>query len=233
MTEPIPEPMSAAVDAVDALFPPAPVAAATPAIVVPSRAELSVPDERSDRLAALLTGTRPRDTVLRAGAGLLATVPFAVAAGHGSDADLVALTGAMLGVPVSLALIALVGLAASTIGVSLLSSPIAPHEAADIGARGILRTGLVLLGLAPITALWVASYENVEALLVPSLAWGIAGVMGTATINVRFVRAVHPDHRTLSPGTIVVVALLTLFSVVLGIRLWFSLLDALFLAGVV
>jgi hypothetical protein len=83
---------------------------------------------------------------------------------------------------------------------------------------------MVLAGLAPITAIWVASYRSLDALVLPSLAWGIAGVMGVATVNARLARAVHAQPRDLSLGTITVLALFTVFSLVLGVRLWFSIL---------
>jgi hypothetical protein len=195
-------------------------AAARPAIAL-----TPLPEERSSPLSDLFHDGTPRGTALRAGAGLLATLPFALAAGHASRADLLTVVGGMLSIPVSLAIIALVGMAASTIGVSLLSSPLSPAEAADVGARGILRTGLVLFGLSPITALWVASYGGGDALIVPTLAWGVAGILGTSTLNAHFVAAVHPQ-RTPALGTIVVMALLTLFMVVLGIRMWLGAADA-------
>jgi hypothetical protein len=184
-----------------------------------------LPEERSSPLSDLFHDGTPRGTALRAGAGLLATLPFALAAGHASRADLLTVVGGMLSIPVSLAIIALVGMAASTIGVSLLSSPLSPAEAADVGARGILRTGLVLFGLSPITALWVASYGGGDALIVPTLAWGVAGILGTSTLNAHFVAAVHPQ-RTPALGTIVVMGLLTLFMVVVGIRMWLGAADA-------
>jgi hypothetical protein len=199
-----------------------------PIVRVASSIAAVLPEERSQRLDALLSGTRPRDTVLRAGAGLLASIPFAIATGQASHASALSLVAAVLGVPVSLALVAVIGLSASTIGVSLLSSPLAPEQAADIGARGILRTGLVLLGLTPITALWVASgYPGLLGVLLPTAAWGIAGIVGMATLHRRLAGAVHAEPRDLGTGTVFVMLLLTIFTVVLGARLWISLLSVL------
>lgn len=191
---------------------------------VPEERALALPEERSESLDRLFSDPTQRGTALRAGAGLLATLPFAVVTGMGSTVTGWNLLAGILSIPVSLAVIAAVGMSASTIGVSLLSSPIRPEDAADAAARGLLRTGLVLLGLTPIAALWVASYANGAAFVLPSLAWGIAGVLGSALLNARFMASVHP-RATATVGTLVVVALLTLFTVVLGMRAWAHLLE--------
>jgi hypothetical protein len=229
MTESVAQPLPEALvcfapppnDSTDALskWAPAPAPVAAPPTPTPEAEGARPREERSENLARLLEDSTPRGTALRAGAGLLATLPFALAAGHASRSRLAEVVGGMLSIPLALAIIAVVGLAASTIGISLLSQPLSPARAASVGAHGLLRTGLVLLGFSPITALWVASYDGIEVLIAPTLAWGLAGILGLGAMNGRLHTAVHP-HGTPSLGTLVVIALLTVFTVVLGVRMW-------------
>lgn len=211
----------------DSAPPPEPVAEPrwqpAPAPLVVDAAPFEAPppeldEERSEALAGLWTDSSARGAALRAGAGLLGTLPFAVITGFSFDAPPLAHVSAALALPVALALIALVGLSASTIGVSLLSRPLSPAQAADAGARGLLRTGQVLLGLTPVCALWVLSYGVGAGIVVPALAWALAGVLGIATIHHALLRAIHSDDGGASPGTLAVLALFTLFAVVLGVR---------------
>ena len=214
-TVPVHEPPEPAAEPVVA---PGPRWQPAPAPLATTATELEPDEERSAPLAALLSDTSPRGAALRAGAGLLATLPFATVTSLAFDADPLARIAAVLALPAALAAIALVGLSASTIGVSLLSSPLSPAQAADAGGRGLLRAGQILLGLTPVCLLWVLSYGDGEAIVVPALAWALGGGLGTAAINGALSEAIHPGGRDFSLGTLVVLALFTLFTVVLGVR---------------
>jgi len=187
-----------------------------PPIAIP---HAPIPTERSSGLVALFTGEGPRANASRAGAGLLAAVPFTFVSSLAMGAPLAQQILASVTLPLALAMVATVGLTASSIGISLLSHALAPRDAVDIGTRGLLRVGMVLAGLTPMVGLWVASYRGPEALIVPTLAWAIAGISGVSTIGGGLFAAVHP-RGTVSLGSVAVIALLTLFTVAVGIRLW-------------
>jgi hypothetical protein len=188
------------------------------AVVAPPEAK-AIPSERSSGLVALFTDAGPRANALRAGAGMLAIVPFAFVSSLAMPAPLAHQALASVTLPLALALVATVGLTASAIGVSLLSHALAPRDAVEIGTRGLLRVGMVLAGLTPLVGLWVASYREGEALIVPTLAWAIAGISGLSTMNGGLFSAVHP-RGSVTVGSLVVIVLLTLFTVAVGIRLW-------------
>lgn len=179
----------------------------------------SPPAERSGGLVALFTARGPRADAQRAAVGLLAAVPFAFVSSLGIPTSLAQQVIASVTLPLALALVAAVGLTASAIGISLLSHPLAPRDAVDVGTRAILRMGMVLAGLTPMVGLWVASYEGIAVLFVPSLTWAIAGISGLSTMNAGLLSAVHP-RGSVSPGSVAVLVLLTLFTVAVGIRLW-------------
>ncbi len=180
------------------------------------------PMEHSPRLEALFGASGPRANALRAGAGLLAALPFAFVSSLATRATLFDQLVASVTLPLALALVATVGLTASTIGMSLLSQTIEVRDAIDVGARGLLRMGSVLAGLTPIAALWVASSSRIgEALIVLSLVWAIAGIGGLRTMNAGLLASAHPRGET-SLGNVAILALLSLFTVVVGVRLWIA-----------
>lgn len=184
-------------------------------------------DEISPILVRIAEGDDLASAARRAGAGLALTLPFALAVGLRTDAAPVdAIVGA-LALPVGLAVIALVGVSASTLGISLASAPLAPTTAASIASRGIFRAGLLLGGLAPLCALWVASARGLEALLCASLAVFVAGVSGIATIARGLVTATLAPDESARLGALVVSVLFVMFALVVGLRVWLPVVDVL------
>ena len=66
-----------------------------------------------------------------------------------------------------------------------------------------------------------AHSDGLEALIVPSLAWAVAGIGGLRAMNAGLLAAVHP-RGALSPGSVAIIVLLSLFTVVVGVRLWIA-----------
>ena len=90
-----------------------------------------------------------------------------------------------------------------------------------MASRGVLRTGLLLLGMAPVTLLSVLSASRIEGLLVASLVWAAAGVVGTTVIARKLIRVGQHDDGNFSLGAILVTTAFTLFASIFGARLWF------------
>jgi hypothetical protein len=132
---------------------------------------------------------------------------------------------------VGLALIAIVGIAASTIGISLVSAPLELEDAADVASRGIFRAGLLLAGLTPLTALWVAGGRTFEVLLAPTLVLFASGVSGIGTIGFALVRRVALPTGELRLGAVGVALVFALFAFVVGLRLWIGCADTFFPGG--
>jgi hypothetical protein len=174
-----------------------------------------------------MDGDDPAHTALRGGVGLALTLPFAAAVALRTDAMLADVALAALGLPVGLALIALVGVSASTLGISLVSAPLEPSRAASIASHGLFRAGLVLAGLAPLTALHVASSGGLEGLLVSTLVVFFAGVSGIGTIARGLCRATVDDRGDVRLGTLLVSALFVIFALVVGLRIWLPVVDVL------
>jgi hypothetical protein len=176
--------------------------------------------EQSAWLARVIDDATPLGSARRTGVGLLLAVPFAIAAGlrarHGLGDALVA----GLGIPVGLALIALVGVGASTLGVSLAAAPLSPARAADVASRGLFRAGALLAGLAPVTALWVAGGRFVEALLSTTLVLATAGACGIGTIARGIVDQTAAPNGAWRVGAMGVALVFCGFALVVGLRLW-------------
>lgn len=193
------------------------------------------PHEISPVVAALHQTQALRGAMMRASAGLLASLPFAMSTAARGGAHWGDLIQAVLSVPVSLALVALVGVSASTIGVSFFAggdaAHVSPAEAVDMASRGILRTGLLLLGMAPVTLLSVLCASRIEGLLVASLVWAAAGVVGTAAIARKLIRVGLQQDGNFSPGAVLVTTAFTLFAWIFGARLWFPIASVLAQTG--
>lgn len=186
------------------------------------------PNEVSPLVAALHQTQELRGAMMRTSAGLLASLPFAMSAAARGGAHWGDLIQAVLSVPVSLALVALVGVSASTIGVSFFAggegqrtAHVSPSEAIDMASRGVLRTGLLLLGMAPVTLLSVLSASRIEGLLVASFVWAAAGVVGTTAIARKLIRVGQHEDGNFSLGAVLVTGAFTLFAWIFGARLWF------------
>jgi len=177
--------------------------------------------EVSPLVAALHQTKELRGAMMRTSAGLLASLPFAMSAASRGGAHWSDLLQAVLSVPVGLALVAMVGVSASTIGVSFFAANVSPSEAIDMASRGVLRTGLILLGMAPVTLLSVLSASRLDGLLVASFVWAAAGMVGTAAISRKLVHVGRNHDGTFSLGAIGVASAFTLFAWVFGARLWF------------
>ena len=193
--------------------------------------------EISPLVFALHQTKETRGAMMRTSAGLAASLPFAVGAAARGGAPWGDLIEAVLSVPVSLALVALVGVSASTIGVSFFAggqastAPVSPSEAIDMASRGVLRTGLVLLGLAPVTLLSMLSASRLEGLLFASFAWAAGGIVGTAAIARKLSHVGRAKDGTFSPGAVGVASAFTLFAWVFGARLWFPIVSVLAQTG--
>lgn len=192
------------------------------------------PNEVSPIVAALHQTQELRGAMMRTSAGLFASLPFAVSAAARGGAHWGDLIQAVLSVPVSLALVALVGVSASTIGVSFFAggdAHVSPADAVDMASRGVLRTGLLLLGMAPVTLLSVLCASRIEGLLVASLVWAAAGVVGTGAIARKLIRVGLQHDGSFSPGAVLVTTAFTLFAWVFGARLWFPIASVLAQTG--
>lgn len=209
---------------------PVPTAAPTPpreaAAASSAASEPPIPTEVSAWLARTLADDTLASSARRAGLGLALTLPFAVAAGLRAP-SLSTAAVASLSLPIGLAMIALVGVAASSLGVSMTSAPLAPTEAAAIASRGLFRVGVLLVGLAPVTALWVAGGRPLEGLLAATLAVGISGAAGIGAIVRGLVVATSEPDGTWRVGAVVVALLFGLFALVVGLRVWLGALDGL------
>jgi len=184
------------------------------------------PIDASAWLVALDRDDELVSSARRAGTGLALTLPFALAAGmRANELDEAILSG--LSLPVGLAMIALVGVSASTLGISMASAPIAPAQAAAIASRGLFRAGVLLAGLAPVTALWVAGARPLEGLFASSVAVGVAGTWGIATIARGLVVATAEANGNWRGGALMVAVLFVLFAIVVGFRLWLAAADGL------
>jgi hypothetical protein len=171
-------------------------------------------------LTRIVDGDDLRASARRTGIGLALTMPFAVAAALHSRSGSVDLLVAGLGIPVGLALIALVGVAASTLGVSLAAAPLAPTAAAAIASRGLFRTGLLLAGFAPLTALWVTGGRLIEGVLASTLVLATAGVSGIGTIARGVVDGTSAPNGAWRAGAVLVAVLFCGFALIVGLRLW-------------
>lgn len=195
------------------------------------KVECEAPMEVSPLVAALHGTSDARGAMMRTAAGLAASLPFAMGAAARGGAHWGELIQAVLSVPVSLALVAIVGVSASTIGVSFFAgsdagtSVVSPGAAIDMASRGVLRTGLVLLGLAPVTLLSVLSASRLEGLLFASIAWAAAGVIGTSAIARRLSSVGRAEDGTYSIGAVFVSTAFTLFAWVFGARLWYPIVS--------
>ena len=203
----------------------------------PSQTSSPAEAEVSPLVAALHETTGARGAMMRTSAGLAASLPFAMGAAARGGAHWGDLIQAVLSVPVSLALVALVGVSASTIGVSFFaggptnSALVSPSEAVDMASRGVLRTGLVLLGFAPVTLLSVLSASRLEGLLFASFAWAAAGVVGTAVISRKLSHVGRAEDGSFSVGAVAVASAFTLFAWIFGARLWFPIVQVLAQTG--
>lgn len=203
-------------------------AAVAAALVVAPRVVVEPPllTEVSPWLARTLADDTLASSARRAGLGLALTLPFAVAAGLRAP-SLSTAAVASLSLPIGLAMIALVGVAASSLGVSMTSAPLAPTEAVAIASRGLFRVGVLLVGLAPVTALWVAGGRPLEGLLAATLAVGISGAAGIGAIVRGLVVTTSEPDGTWRVGAVVVALLFGLFALVVGLRVWLGALDGL------
>lgn len=187
----------------------------------------ALPTDASPFLASLVDGDDAATSARRAGAGLLLTLPFAIAAGLRTDASPTDALVAALGLPVGLALIALVGVASSTLGISIVSAPLEPSIAGAVASRGLLRAGLLLAGLAPLTALWVASGSAIEALFATTLVTFVAGAAGIGAIAHGLVTSTKDADGSPRLGSLVVSTLFVLFAFLVGLRVWVSVVNVL------
>ncbi len=203
---------------------PAPPRAIPAPIPPPAPAAAPDPIETSPWLAGLAADASLAASARRAGTGLVLTLPFTIAAGLRAERPVEALVAA-LSLPVGLAMIALVGVAASTLGVSLASVPLEPAQAATIASRGVFRTGVLLAGLAPVTALWVAGGRPLEGLFAGTVAIAVAGASGIGTIARGLLGATAETDGTWRGAAVLVALLFVLFSLVVGVRLWLGAAD--------
>ena len=203
-----------------------------PASPTPEPRGSLTPNEVSPLVVALHQTQALRGAMMRTSAGLLASLPFAMSAAARGGAHWGDLIQAVLSVPVSLALVALVGVSASTIGVSFFAdgegqrtAHVSPSEATDMASRGVLRTRLLLLGMVPVTLLSVLSASRIEGLLVASFVWAAAGVVGTTVIARKLIRVGQHEDGNFSLGAILVTTAFTLFAWIFGARLWFPIVS--------
>lgn len=201
--------------------------AATPLPASTSPGDGAPADDTSAWLVSIHAGDDLASAARRAGAGLALTLPFALAAGLRTNAAPLDALVAGLALPVGLAMIALSGVSASTLGISLVAAPLSPATAASIASRGVFRAGLLLVGLAPLTALGVASGRALEALLSSSLVVFVAGATGIGTIARGLVAATLAQDGSARLGSAVVALLFAMFALVMGLRVWLPVADAL------
>lgn len=200
---------------------PAPERATLPPTPAPTQPVAIETAETSPWLARLGGDDGWAASARRAGVGLAMMLPFALATGLHTRAGAAEIASATLTLPVGLAMIALVGVAASTLGVSLFAAPLAPMRAAHLASRALFRAGVLLFGLAPITALWVAGGRWVEGLLVSTLAAFVAGASGIASIARGLVHETREADGTPHLGAFAVAGLFVLFALIVGARVWF------------
>lgn len=208
-----------------------PAGPAQGAATAPVTNEASDVFESSPWLSRVMAGEDPLASARRAGLGLAMTIPFALACGLRTESPLASAVVAGLGLPVGLALIALVGVAASTLGISLASAPLAPAAAASIASRGLFRAGLLLAGLSPVTALWVAGGRLVESALASTCVLLLAGATGIGSIALGLVRATATPRGEWRLGALGVALLFAGFALVVGLRLWLHAAPALLASG--
>lgn len=198
-----------------------------PPVLAATAAEPRVAAETSAWLTRLTGDDGPASSARRAGVGLALTLPFAIAAGLRTDAPPSEAIVSALGIPVGLALIALVGVSASTLGISLASAPLEPAHAIAVASRGLFRVGVLLAGLAPITALWVAGGRPLEALFATTFVLAVAGASGIGTIARGLVAATATPEGELRAGALIVALLFSMFALVVGCRLWLGSMEGL------
>ncbi len=198
--------------------PPLPSAAPTPAPTPGPDAELR--HERASWLTRLDGDEGWRASTRRAGVGLAMMLPFALAVGLRTRHDLTEALVTGISFPVALSLVSLVGVAASTLGVTLVSAPLRPEEGADIASRALFRTGVLLFGLAPVTALWVAGGRWVEGALASTLAVAVAGITGIGSVCAGLVRGTCDEEGRMRLGALGVAISFGGFALLLGARTW-------------
>ena len=194
-------------------FPPAP-AAADPVVRSSWAQHLLEPD--GDIRTSLQRGA--------SGIGLAAIYGAALGARDGGWS----LITHAIGVPSALLVIGLMGLPSLYIVLALFRAPLSTHHATCAATRGIASGGLVLAGLAPLTALYVVTSTSADAAAIA----GALGLMLGGALGLRHLLATLQEALAGAPLSTRVFATAAqagfgLFAVVLAWRVWASVLPLL------
>ncbi|HEY6460029.1 MAG TPA: hypothetical protein VIY73_07745 [Polyangiaceae bacterium] len=163
-------------------------------------------------------------TRLLLGVGLSAAFGVALGLRHGG----LSIFQSALGVPAGIAAVAAVAIPAFAIVLALANAPLAGMHLSQATARGVVRAGLFLAGVAPAAALLVVTVE--DALTVDVLGFGALAFAGWIAAS-SFARDLRPSlarapAATRAALTVALPAFL-LFASVLAIRVWWLALPVL------
>lgn len=157
-----------------------------------------------------------------AGIGLAALYGIALGAREGG----LAMWTHALGVPAAIVAVCVLGVPALYIVLGFFDAPLSPRKAFAAAVRGCASAGLVLAGLAPLSALYVVGSETSEsAAIAGTLGLALGGALGlrhfVATLNEALAEA---DSATRLMATLAQIAF-SLFAVILAWRVWTAVLP--------
>jgi len=131
-----------------------------------------------------------------------------------------------IGVPAALLAIGLVGLPSLYIVLALFDAPLSIEGAARAAVRGIASSGLVLAGLAPLTALYVVtSASGGAAGIAGTLGLVIGGFLGLRHLVMALGEALKDADSATRHFAMVAQLGFGVFAVLLGWRIWSGLLP--------
>ncbi len=170
--------------------------------------------------------TSQRWGLARAGLGLGLAALYGLALGvqHGG----MGLIRNGLGVPLGLAAVAAVGVPALLVLLSLLDAPVSPAEIGAAASRALGSTGLLLAGLAPVTALLLVTIQSpAAASAVVSAGLLLAGSIGIAPLLSATYAALGRGPLSVRFRGTLLLAGFAVFSFALAARVWGALLPVL------
>ena len=191
----------------------------------PAKAATTSPQVRPSWARELLETDGGAPALARRGALGLGLAALYGAALGARDGGWALLTHAV-GVPSALVVVGLVALPSLYIVLAIFDAPLSLEGAAGAAVRGIASSGLVLAGLAPLTALYVITSASAEAAaMAGTLGLVLGGVLGLRHLIVTLGEALADADSSTRRFAMLAQAGFSVFAVVLGWRIWASLLP--------
>ncbi len=130
------------------------------------------------------------------------------------------------GVPAALLVVGLIGLPSLYIVLALFDAPLSMKAAAGAAVRGIASSGLVLAGLAPLTTLYVVTSTSARAAAIAgTLGLVLGGLLGLRHLVVTLGEALAEADSATRLFAMLAQGAFSVFAIVLGWRIWASLLP--------